>query len=100
MRIIDDYMFKNNLNVDLKVRVKKYLEFIWNSGPKSIEREQKLLYNLPNSLREEILLESQGKFLKEFEIFKKNFSEDFINKLSLKIKPFRYAPKDIIYLVS
>ena len=100
MNIIDEYMSKNNLNVELKVRVKKYLEFIWNSGPKSIEREQKLLSNLPNSLKEEILLESNGKFLKEFSILRNNFSEDFINKLSLRINAVTYAPKDIIYLVN
>lgn len=93
-------MSKNNMHVDLKVRVKKYLEFIWKSGPKTIEREQKLLHDLPNSLKEEILLESHGKFLREFDIFKKNFSEDFIDRLSLKLQPVTYAPKDIIYCVS
>ena len=88
------------MHVDLKVRVKKYLEFIWKFGPKTIEREQKLLHDLPNSLREEILLESHGKFLREFKIFRNNFSEEFIDRLSLKLQPVTYAPKDIIYCVS
>ena len=99
MVIIDDYMRKNNMHVDLKVRVKKYLEFIWKTGTKTVEREQKLLQALPNSLREEILLESHGKFLKEFDILKNNFSEEFINRLALMLKPVTYAPKDIIYCV-
>lgn len=92
-------MSKNNLAVDLKVRVKKYLEFIWNRGPQTSEREQRLLLNLPSSLQEEILLQSQGKFLKEFAILKDNFSEEFINKIALKLHPVTYAPKDIIYKV-
>lgn len=99
LKIIDGYMSKNNLAVDLKVRVKKYLEFIWNRGPQTSEREQKLLLNLPSSLQEEILLQSQGKFLKEFAILKDNFSEDFINRIALKLHPVTYAPKDIIYKV-
>lgn len=98
--IIDDYMSKNNLHVDLKVRVKKCLEFIWKNGSKNIQKEQELLYDLPNSLREEILLESHGKFLREFGILNSNFSDEFIDRLSLKLKPLSYAPRDIIYSVN
>lgn len=85
--------------MDLRFRVKNYMEFIWKTGSKTIEKEQRILHDLPNSLREEILLESHGKLLREFEILKKNFSSDFIDRLSLRLKPVSYAPKDIIYSV-
>ena len=92
-------MIRNSLNVDLKIRAKKCLEHIWKNTDHSINVEQELIGQLPISLKEEILLESQGKFLKKFPVFFKNFSNEFIEKLSLDLKPIRYGPKDIIYSV-
>ena len=49
-------------------------------------------------MRDEILLESTGKFLKGFPLLNKNFSEEIIENIALKIKP-TILPFDIIYKV-
>ena len=61
---------------------------------------EEILNKLPMHMKEEILLESRGRFLKGITILKQNFSEELIEKLALKIKLSRYSPCDIIYKVT
>ena len=100
MMIIDNYMEKSDLNEKLKIKVKKYLQYVWNSEDKYYDQGEEIINKLPIHMREEILLESRGEFLKNCPILKKNFSKELIEKLALKIKTTRYSPCDIIYKVN
>ena len=100
MMIIDHYMEKSGIDENLKIKVKKYLQYIWNSDDKYIAQVEEILNKLPMHMKEEILLESRGRFLKGITILKQNFSEELIEKLALKIKLSRYSPCDIIYKVT
>jgi len=99
MNMVDTYMNKAHLNENLKIKVKKYLQYIWNTEDKNFEKGEEIINKLPNKIRDEILLESIGKFLKEFPIMQENFSQQLIEKIALTIKPIRYSPCDIIYQV-
>ncbi len=100
MNVIDEFMTKSCLDESLKTKVKKYLQYIWNTEDKVFEKGEEILNKLPVHMREEILLESTGKFLKGFPILNENFSQEIIEKIALNIKPTRYSPCDIIYKVN
>lgn len=97
MKIADIFMRRKNINLNLRVKVKKYLEFLLKSQKKNLEKESEFLEKLPISLRNEILLESNMKFLQNFPILSQNFSAEFLEFLAINIKPFQYSPSDIIY---
>lgn len=96
---MDHFMKFHNITGDLKGRTIKYLEFALKQERKNVEKEQYLLDTLPESLRKEILFESNKKSLLQFSILTKNFSEEVINKLSIAIKAIHFSPKEIIYEV-
>lgn len=100
MKIIDNYMKSNNINNDLKGRTIKYLEFNWKEERKNVEKEEFLLEKLPESLKKEILYESNKRYLFQFNILTKNFSEEIIEKLSSSMKAIHFSPKEIIYSVN
>ena len=97
MKTVDSYMKRKNISQNLKIKVKKYLEFLWNSQNKNLEKEEEILGKLPLSLRNEILLQSNVKFLKEFQIFTGNFSQETIEFMALNFKPIHFSPADLIY---
>ena len=99
MTIIDNFMDKSNIKEDLRIKVKNYLQYIWKSDDKSLEKAEEIIKNLPINLREEILFESVGKLIQNTSVLKNNFSAEFLNRIALKIKPIRYSPCDIIYNV-
>ena len=99
MTIIEDYLEKTCLNEKLKTKVKQYLQYIWRTEDKNYEKGEELITKLPAKMREQILKESRGKFLKGFKILKNNFSEEIIEKLALNIVPNRYSPCEIIFKV-
>jgi len=99
IRIMDNYMKTHNINADLKGRAIKYLEFTWKLERKNLEKEQILLEKLPESLKKEILFESNKKSLFQFKVLKDNFREEILNKLSSSIRIMQFSPKEVIYSV-
>jgi len=97
MKIVDNFMKRKNINLQLRVKVKRYLEFLWKSQNKTIEKEAEILEKLPIKLKHEILRESNSKFLKDFPLLSNNFSIEFLEFLALNIKPIQYSPTDFIY---
>lgn len=92
-------MRTHNITGELKGRAIKYLEFTWKSERKNIEKEQNLLEKLPESLKNEILFESNQKSLLHFKILKNNFSEEILNKLSTTLRTVQFSPNELIYSV-
>ena len=51
MTSANNYMKRKNLNKNLRVRIRKYLEYLWNYDIDLLEKEN-LLSNLSETLRE------------------------------------------------
>lgn len=96
---MDNFMRVHNINADLKGRAIKYLEFTWEGESKNLEKEQNLLELLPQTLKSEILFESNRKSLIHFKILKNNFSEEVLNKLSTFLRTIQFSPDEQIYSV-
>lgn len=92
-------MKSHSVNTDLKGRVLNYLNFMWKMERKNVEKEQFLFEQLPENLKKELLFEVNWKILSRFSLLKNNFSQEFIDKLSLSLKSIQYSPNEIIYCV-
>ncbi len=90
-------MKSKKIDYELQARARKYLEFVWNEE-KVVNQENadEILEKLSSTIREEVLLQSNGKFLKNYPMLFKNFSEKTMRKLINFIKPVRFSPEELI----
>ena len=96
--LINAYMKAKNINVDLRIRIRKYIEYIWEEEKDQNESETENIINkLSRNLKEELLLNANGIVLREFPVFYMNFSEDSLRKLVYHIKEINLTPGDVIY---
>ena len=91
-------MRRKNIEYDLQVKVRKYLNFI-HDQTENVEKEKELIGKLSNSLKEEVLIRANGIILKNLPLFQKNFSENTLRKLVFVMKQIRFYPEEIIYNV-
>ena len=96
---IDNYMKKRNVDLDLQIRVRNYLEWVFKEENESREKEDLILKPLSKSLREEVLYQVYGQRIKKINIFTENFSKDFLNILALKARELSFVPDEIIFRV-
>ena len=91
-------MNKNNLNFELKSRVRRYLEFkMKNERNLDTQSCELILQKLTKKLKNEVLLESFGKYIENIPFFKGNFSKSTLEKLSLSLRELSFSPEEIIY---
>ena len=91
-------MNKNNLNFELKGRVRRYLEFkIKNESNLDTQSCESILQKLTTKLKNEVLLESFGKYIENIPFFKENFSKSTLEKLSLSLRELSFSPEEIIF---
>ena len=95
---INEYMINKNINIDLRIRIQKYLEYVWKEESFQSPEEQSLIINkLSSSLKEELLLEANGTPLKNISFFRSNFSENTLRKLAYTMQEIRCNPGEIIF---
>lgn len=91
-------MREKGINLQLQMRVRKYLEYIWKEEKiEKVEQESVVLSKLSDSLREELLLEANGPVIRDIKLFSLNFSEEILRKVVSKMKEVLYTPGDIIF---
>ena len=91
-------MKKNDLNFELQSRVRRYLEFISKNESDAAEK-QTILNKLTKSLKREVLLEANGKLIKD-NFFFKNFTKEFQEEVTLCLKELRLSPEEYVFKVS
>lgn len=87
-----------NINYDLKIKVKNYLEYIWDSEKnQNIKETQEIINRLSKSLKEELLLHANGHILKNSPLLNNNFSGSSLRKIVYSMKEINMTPGDIVY---
>lgn len=67
----------------MQLRVKNYFRNVYENGMlDTIEKEENALSNLSAALREDIFYEDKGSVLKKIPLFRTNFSNRLIKRLS------------------
>ena len=98
LRTINEFMRKKNIEYDLQIKVRKYLNFIYDQND-YVEKEKEIINKLSSSLKEEILIRANGTILKNLPLFSKNFSEETLRKTVFLMKNIKFYPEEIIYTV-
>lgn len=94
--LMNQYMNQKKINIDLRTRIRKYLEYVWEEEHQASKETSDIIEKLSTSLKEELLLETNGKILQTIPFFL-NFSEKTLRKLTFKFKEVHYMPGDIIF---
>ena len=93
--MISDYMNKRGINKSLQMKIKKYLEYMYEESKLNYKDSLLLSQTLSQSLREDCFHDLYGKLLKSHKIFQQ-FSEAFLLKLTHFFHEATYAPDDMI----
>ena len=98
MDLINKYMNRNNINEELQFRVRQYLSYIMKiENIHNIAEEQRSIDQLNPQLKEELIIQTNGKIVNNCSIFVENFSEQTLRKLVVSLKQNRYIPGDYIF---
>lgn len=99
--LINSYMKQKNINIDLRIRIRKYIEYIWQEERVQNDVETHDIINkLSKTLKEELMLNVNGVVLREFPLFYMNFSEVSLRKLVYHIEEISLTPGDLIYTLN
>ena len=92
-------MVRNNVNFNLQIKVRRYLEYLFNEEKQGDNKGQAILQSLSKSLKDELLMDVYGKIIKNIQFLSSNFSKKFLLTLALKFKEISYAPEEMIFSV-
>lgn len=95
---MNNYMKNNNVNFELRGRVRKYLEYM-NHSETDAKKEEELMNKLTFALKKELILESNGKYINQTELFVENFSKETLEILAFSLKERKFCPEEVIYHV-
>ena len=96
--LINGFMKSKNIEFDLKIKIKHYLEYIWHEEKNQNRNETQVIINrLSKALKEELLLNANGKLIKEIRVLNDNFSEGTLRKIVSEMKEINLTPGDIIF---
>ena len=99
--LVNKYMSRNNINEELQFRVRQYLSYIMTiENVQNIAEEAKSIDQLNPQLREDIIIQTNGKIVNSCVIFAENFSEQVLRKLVMNLKQQRFIPGDYIYQIA
>ena len=96
--IINGYMKKKKVSLELAIKIQKYLEYIWQKEKNAnFLEEESVIDKLSSSLKKELKQEAFGKHLDKISFLKNNFSKEFLERLTHCIKEINHPPFDYIF---
>ena len=93
---LNSYMKQKELSHDLRFRVRRYLDYIWEHQEKNKMEEDDILDMLSEPLRDEIYAHTRGPVFRSYGLFE-NFSSSFPQLLSKELSPEVFAPGDSVF---
>ena len=98
MRYIDKFLKRKNVPYSVQVRVKKYLEYSFESDTFNFCDED-IFENISHNLKDEILTFVHGNLIKKIPIFYYIYSSKFIQKILFFFEEELYGPEENIFSV-
>ncbi|KAL4489959.1 hypothetical protein ABPG72_010858 [Tetrahymena utriculariae] len=96
--IIGNYMIQKGVSKSTMKDVYEYLEYYWKEkSDENLQEENQIISQLSNSLRQELLAESNRIIFKECSFFKDNFSYETLLRCLPIIQEQRCTPEEIVY---
>ncbi|KAL4488006.1 hypothetical protein ABPG72_009344 [Tetrahymena utriculariae] len=95
--IIQRYLIRKDVNIQLKSRVRHYLSFLaYEQKDRDKQAEDKILSVLSNKLREEITFEINSKILNNYFLFSSNFTQTTLNRLIFIMEEVLVNPNEVL----
>ncbi len=95
---MNEFMKTQNIPNELQMRIRKYLKHLWKEEKvHNTEQAQKVIHQLSDSLKFELLLEVNGPIIQNIDVFSHNFSEKTLQELIKLMREERYTPGDSIF---
>ena len=85
-----------NINKNLQMKVRRYLEYMDEEEKKGSQRGANLIAGLSQNLIKEIKFEAYNKIFKDIKVFQEYFSAEFLSSLCTKMEEIVSAPEEII----
>ena len=100
MVTINKYMKKKQVNKELQIKIKKYLEYALNEETSLSVGESSIHSILSESLKKELINEIHGRVLMASPLFYKVFDRSFLAKITYIMQEKLYSPEDMIFFVA
>lgn len=88
-----------NIDYDLRIRIRKYLEFLYEEKNAMMKEGNAVVSSLSYSLKTEIFQRLNGEVIVNIPVMIKNFSLKLLSNLTLVMKEASYTPEDFIFEV-
>ncbi|KAL4446458.1 hypothetical protein ABPG74_001199 [Tetrahymena malaccensis] len=99
MYVINNYMKQRRISFQLQHKIRHYLEYYWNESEfSSTKQEQRIINQLSDNLKENLLIEANKVFILESPILKKHFSMQSLLQTISIAQEQKFTPQEVIYL--
>lgn len=96
--IINNYLNSKQINKDLQYQIREYLEYFWREmGSRDTEAEEKIIKQLPEALKQSLLLQANKIIVQDSPIFSCNFSQPVVEKTIALIEEVKTTPEQVIF---
>lgn len=97
IQAVNKYLDMKNIDNDLRIRIRKYLEFLYEEKNAMMKEGHSVVSNLSTSLKTEIFQRLNGEIIVNIPILIKNFSLKLLSNLTLVMKEVSFTPEDFIF---
>lgn len=97
MMYVNQFMAAKGMPADLKLRVRRYLDYIFETKKDAKVDESEVFRLLNEGLRDRIQMELRGTILKKL-YFIQNFGLDFLSELTQYFKKVTYVADDFLFM--
>ena len=99
--MISLFMKKRKINKQTQIKIKKYMEYMYEEeiNQNSMDITNEMITSLPNKLKNNLKVDLYGNLLKSIPVLHDNFSNEFLEELSVTVTEMKFIPGEIIYSV-
>lgn len=100
IQAVNKYLEMKNIDYDLRIRIRKYLEYLYEEKNALVREGQTVVANLSSALKTEIFQRLNGEIIGKIPILIKTFTPKLLTQLTLLMKEVSYTPEDLIFSVA
>ena len=97
IQAVNKYLDMKNIDNDLRIRIRKYLEYLYEEKNAMMKEGHSVVFNLSTSLKTEIFQRLNGEIIVNIPILINNFSLKLLSSLTLFMNEVSFTPEDFIF---
>ena len=100
IQAVNKYLDMKNIDNDLRIRIRKYLEYLYEERNAMMKEGHNVVSNLSTSLKTEIFQRLNGEIIVNIPVLINNFSLKVLSSLTLIMNEISFTPEDFIFDVN